>query len=291
MMLLRNIEPFVRQATITKLTSQNEHDVSKALMTPDCRLFFIISGNGKISISGETFDLSPGCAILFSSGTEYMWIAEDNDGFSMITVNFDYTMNFSHIRSSFHPTHSELFNPSSILERPTFSDAICLNMPIFIPDGAFLESRLRLLASEFYLGCSYATELLSSTLKSVIIHIVRYLDAETGSVKKKSYSVVLSVIEYLQTNYDKDITNEMIGEQFHFNPSYINRIFKQHTGSSLHEFLISYRINLAMELLRTTKIPVSEIAASVGFPDIPHFIKSFKKISGKTPGKYRNSTE
>ncbi len=290
-MLLKDIEPFVRQATITKLTSQTEHDVSHSLRTPDCRLFFIQSGRGKISISGELYELIPGCAILFRSGTEYTWIAEDNEGFSMITVNFDYTSDFSHIKSSFHPTHSEIFNRDCILENVSFSDAVCLNRPIFIPDGAFLESRLRLLASEFYLGHAYATELLSSTLKSVIIHIVRYLEAEMGSVKKKSYSVILGIIEYLQTNYDKDITNEMIGEKFHFNPSYINRIFKQHTGSSLHEFLIRYRIDLARELLRTTKIPVAEIAASVGFPDTPHFIKSFRKISGKTPGRYRNSAE
>ncbi len=52
-----------------------------------------------------------------------------------------------------------------------------------------------------------------------------------------------------------------------------------------------YRINMAMELLRSTNIEVREIAFMVGFSDLPHFIKTFKKHTGKTPSKYRTSAE
>ena len=83
------------------------------------------------------------------------------------------------------------------------------------------------------------------------------------------------------------MTNEIIGDYFHFNPSYLNRIFKENTGDTLHNFLVRYRINLAMDLLHTTNLPVNEVASTVGFSDIPHFIKSFKKSTGKTPGEYR----
>jgi two-component system response regulator YesN len=43
--------------------------------------------------------------------------------------------------------------------------------------------------------------------------------------------------------------------------------------------------------LRSTNIEVREIAFMVGFSDLPHFIKTFKKHTGKTPSKYRNSAE
>jgi len=54
-------------------------------------------------------------------------------------------------------------------------------------------------------------------------------------------------------------------------------------------FIVDYRINQAMEILRTQNISVSETAAAVGFSDIPHFIKTFKNHIGQTPTEYRAS--
>ena len=75
------------------------------------------------------------------------------------------------------------------------------------------------------------------------------------------------------------------------NPVYINRVFKKNSGVSLHNFLVNYRVNMAMEILRSSSIPVKEITSMVGFSDIPHFIKTFKKITGISPSKYRNSAD
>ena len=106
-----------------------------------------------------------------------------------------------------------------------------------------------------------------------------------------SKNTIRRVIQYIENNYNQDSSNEIIGEYIHFNPSYLNRIFKQHTGHTIHGFLIRYRMNLAMDLLHTSSAPINEIAISVGFSDIPHFIKSFKKFTGKTPGEYRSQSK
>lgn len=289
-MLIKNIEPFVRKVVIASMTINTKNDVFTELQTPDCRLFYIIAGSGKMIISKKAYPLQPSCLILFQSGTKYTWHVEER-GISYIAVNFDYTMNFSHSTHSFHPIHATNFTHDNILESIEFEDADILNKPIYLENATSLEANLRTMASESYLKNKYTTELLSSFLKFMIIHIVRLSGVQQASEQKRSYDIVRRVIQYIENNYDRDLNNEAIGEYIHFNPSYLNRIFKQHTGHTIHGFLIRYRINLAMDLLHTSGAPISEIAMSVGFSDIPHFIKSFKKFTGKTPGEYRSQSK
>lgn len=289
-MLLRNIEPYARKVLITSMNNTARSDVFTDLQTADCRLFYILNGNGNMIIEGHTYPLRPGCAILFQSSTKYTWQL-DEAGISYIAVNFDYTMNFSHISTSFHPVHAETFSVENVLENIVFEDSTILNSPIYLENATQLETNLRLLASEFYLKNEYTSELLSTCLKFVIINIVRLSSSQQTPEQKRSYDVVRRVIQYIENNYKEDLSNELIGDYFHFNPSYLNRIFKQHTGDTIHNFLIRYRMNLAMDLLHTSTSSISEIVALVGFSDIPHFIKSFKKFTGKTPGEYRNSIQ
>ena len=289
-MLLKNIEPFARKVLITSMNNTAKNDVYTKLKTPDCRLFYIVSGSGSMYVDGETYPLHPGCAILFQSGTEYTWLL-DEKGVSYIAVNFDYTMNFSHINKSFHPVHAEHFTTNSTLERIIFEDSKILNHHIYLEAATQIEASLRLLASEFYLKNDYKSEFLSTCLKFIIINIVRLCKTQQSPEQKRSYDIVRRVIQYIENNYQENLTNEVLGEYFHFNSSHLNRIFKQHTGDTLHNFLVRYRMNLAMDLLHTSNLSISEIVASVGFSDIPHFIKSFKKNTGKTPGEYRNSIQ
>ena len=285
-MLLKNIEPFTRQVIISTLSSKAKNDVYEELRTSDCRLFYILNGNGSIKIENTDYPLYRGCAILFKAGTKYVWQL-DEKGVTAIFVNFDFTMNFSSITTSFHPVHSELFSESDILEQIDFEDAKILNAPVYIKNATSLEANLKLLASEYYLKSNYTQEFLSSCLKFIIISIAKVAELTETSEKKKSYETVRKVIQYIENNYSSDLSNKTIGEYFHFNPSYLNRIFKENTGDTLHNFLVRYRMNLAMDLLHTTNLPVNEIASTIGFSDIPHFIKSFKKQTGKTPGEYR----
>ncbi len=289
-MLLKEIEPFARQVIVTSLNKNTRGDVYTRLKAPDCRLFYILGGSGHMTVGDECYPLSAGCAITFQSDTEYTW-QPDEEGVSYIAVNFDYTMNFSHIMSSFHPTPSASFSPERALERIDFSDSIILNKPIYIRNATPLEINLRILASEFYLKNDYTSELLSTCLKFIIINVVRLSGTQENPKQKKSYDVVRRVIQYVENNYGSDLTNDAIGDYFHFNSSYLNRIFKQHTRETLHGFLVRYRMNLAMELLHTSTLSVNEIANQVGFSDVPHFIRSFRKATGKTPARYREDIE
>lgn len=76
----------------------------------------------------------------------------------------------------------------------------------------------------------------------------------------------------------------------HFDMSYTNfsHYFKRKTGVTCKQFVDEYRAEKAIELIMNTLEPLDAIAQKVGFSNAASFIRSFKKVTGKTPGSYRN---
>lgn len=283
-MKLNDIAPFVRQALITKLSPSLY--TGKKIKTLDCRLFYILHGSGEIIIEGKHHPIKSGSIILFQMGTEYIWQIKD---MRYIAINFDYTQEFSHIKNSFSPISADTFPKNSFSQKITFLDAPELNSEIVFSVSPAMESKITNLAVEINTSTDFKDELLSSMLKSIVISIVRQHREQQPSGNTKGALLARKIIEFIQENYNKPIKSEDLAEHFFFNPAYLNRLFKAHTGFSIRTFIIDYRINQAIEILRTQNVSVNELAFMVGFSDLPHFIKTFKARVGKTPSQYRNN--
>ena len=79
----------------------------------------------------------------------------------------------------------------------------------------------------------------------------------------------------------------MIANFLNIERTYLYRLFKDITGTSPQEYLLDYRIRRACSLLKDTKLPVSDIARSVGYDDSLYFSRLFKQKKGRTPTQYR----
>lgn len=110
-------------------------------------------------------------------------------------------------------------------------------------------------------------------------------EAPANSIEQK----VLEVVRYICDNFQKDITVESIAKEFYLSPSYLSRIFKRITAFHMSEYIQTVRIKEAQKLLRETKIKVIEISEKVGFNQIAHFNKTFRKITNTTPLRYRKN--
>lgn len=279
-MRLNDICPFVRQAIMSKMSLGKY--ISYKLRTRDHRLFYIMGGEGHIVIEGTSYPIRPGMLVLFCSGTEYIWQVGD---MRYLAVNFDYFDRHKHLKRSFHVERSE--SVESVLEpNICFEDAEMLSAPIVLYSAAGLESQIASIVSEFSLRESaYSEEYLSVLLKRAIIYIARRCAEEKEGALAGVHGV-REIISYVGANYTKPIKNTDIAKELHFNPSYMNRLFKLHTGMTVRAFIIDYRINAAIDLISGGEIATSELATAVGFTDIPHFIKTFKARTGKTPKEY-----
>ena len=90
----------------------------------------------------------------------------------------------------------------------------------------------------------------------------------------------------MREHYSERVENETLSEHFHFTSIYINRVFKRETGTSVRQYLIALRIDIAKELLSSGEYTPSATANLTGFDDYPHFSKTFKKFTGKSPKEY-----
>ncbi|MDF2510407.1 MAG: hypothetical protein K0S04_273 [Herbinix sp.] len=103
----------------------------------------------------------------------------------------------------------------------------------------------------------------------------------------EKYKSINEIILYLINNYQEKIQLTQLTEKFNTNRTSLNEYFKEATGHTVMNYLIQLRIQLAMAMLKDTALQVSEIMFRVGFVNISHFIRTFKKITGMTPLEYR----
>lgn len=102
-------------------------------------------------------------------------------------------------------------------------------------------------------------------------------------------AVVTELKSYLTTHYSQRITLDSLATQFSISKYHMQRQFKKHMGQSPGDFLLAIRIAKAKELLRTTDLPVGEVAFAVGMENASHFISTFRTQVGLPPQKFRQS--
>jgi len=109
--------------------------------------------------------------------------------------------------------------------------------------------------------------------------------------KYKTYpqEVVKKVIDYITSNYSKDICLKDISEKFNISQFYISRIFRKETGYSIMNYLTKIRMDNAVKLLKNPTIPIKKIAYLVGYTDEYYFHKVFKKNYQITPARFRKN--
>jgi len=95
------------------------------------------------------------------------------------------------------------------------------------------------------------------------------------------------VLLYLHSHYDKKFSLDELARNFHTNRTTLTRQFHETTGLPVMAYLGRLRINLAALMLRDTELSVSEITGRLGFTNLTHFGRAFRKQMGYSPSEYR----
>lgn len=115
------------------------------------------------------------------------------------------------------------------------------------------------------------------------------IDESLESLKlEKDPGEIKEIILFLYTNYMNKITIQELTDKFHINRTSLTERFREITGYPVMEYLIRLRLYLASKMLQETLLPVSEIMERVGFSDITHFGRMYKKRFGHSPSEYRS---
>jgi len=110
--------------------------------------------------------------------------------------------------------------------------------------------------------------------------------------RQASKHVINDLLARIHETIDKELSSPTlsltyIATQTHHNPSYLSRLYKQHTGVNITETINNMRINKACELLYDSSLRISEISRRVGYASPSYFTFCFCKKMGITPKEYR----
>ncbi|WP_127585192.1 helix-turn-helix domain-containing protein [Paenibacillus koleovorans] len=100
------------------------------------------------------------------------------------------------------------------------------------------------------------------------------------------------IIAVIERSYkDPNLNISTIGNEFDMKPTYLSKLFKDHTGEALLDYINKYRIMKAKQMIAERGKNVSDVSGCVGFNDVNAFIRTFKKYEGITPGKFKESLQ
>lgn len=106
--------------------------------------------------------------------------------------------------------------------------------------------------------------------------------------KRNAVSIhIRKCIDYIYENLREKLTVAKAAEYLKLSPTYLSRLFMKETGMGFREFILNAKINTAKNIITYSGFSFSDISLELGFSSQSAFITAFKKITGQTPGEFR----
>lgn len=99
--------------------------------------------------------------------------------------------------------------------------------------------------------------------------------------------LIYRVQSYIRENIHSDLSLVRIADAMFFNPSYLSRLYKRHTGSNLSDYIHATRLDIAKRMLENASLKANDIAEKLGFSSPSYFSTYFRKMTGRTPQEFR----
>ena len=108
---------------------------------------------------------------------------------------------------------------------------------------------------------------------------------------RKTETVIDSIKNYINQNYNHELSRNEIAASVYLSPDYVAKIFKADTGMFLKDYINEIRIQKAKKLLLDDAHTVSEVASLVGMDNFSYFSTLFKKNTGLSPREYKQKAK
>ena len=114
-------------------------------------------------------------------------------------------------------------------------------------------------------------------------------DAEELYDNEANSFIVKNALEYIRDHYQEKLRLSDVADQVYVSQWHLSKLLNKHTGKNFSEILNGARMDKSKELLKDPSLRICDVAEMVGFQDLAHFSRVFKKMEGMSANEYRNT--
>jgi len=270
-----SIENCIRTRTFSVAHLYKEEKAMDMHIHDCCELYYSISGGKQFLIDNKFYSIAPGDLFVINQYESHKLTQIDSMIHDRIVLSIhpDYVRKISteHTCLDYCFTHRP----------PDFQHKISLNRE--------QQSRFQYYVNKITTADGYAHDIIEQAAFMELMVMINTLSnsnaaALTGNTYKYSQQVD-EILAYINQNINQELTIGQLAECFYLSESYICRIFKSATGTTINKYITARRISIAKSLLNDG-LSVFESFEKCGFSDYSNFFKAFTKAVGVSPKKY-----
>lgn len=237
---------------------------------PGIRNFYlihhIVSGKGIYKVGNKSYDIGIGNTFLIYPGTEITYIADKDDPWDYYWVGFS----GNDARIIINQTDFTKENP-----------VICIDM----------DDRFEELLMDIYHTKGNSDSSIIKMSGYLMLALSYLIEKSTHKKLRQNSSIEYTkkALEYIEYHYTEKLMVQDISDYIGISRSQLYRVFMELYQKSPMDIILEYRIRMACQLLKTSKLSIGSVGYSVGFEDNLYFSRAFKKVMGLSPREYIRS--
>ena len=232
-------------------------------------IHYVTKGYGTFKFNGKVYNLKQGDIFILLKGMQVEYVASIDDPWEYYWIGFSGS------------NANEYLNRTSITESCVANCKENSKIPQIILNMCEI--------SKTYNPSKSDDILLLKELYSLLYALIEEFPKPFEYKDKELHTYIQDALNFINSNYMHSITVQEIADYVNLSRSYLYKMFIKNLGISPQRYLINLRMYKATLLLKSTKLPIGEVASSVGYSDSLLFSKTFSKHFSMSPLNYRNN--
>ncbi|HEE9846504.1 AraC family transcriptional regulator [Clostridium perfringens] len=232
-------------------------------------IHYVTKGYGTFKFNGKVYNLKQGDIFILLKGMKVEYVASIDDPWEYYWIGFSGS-NANEYLNRTSITNSYVANCEKNSKIPQLILNMCEISKTYDPS----RSDDILLLKELY---------------SLLYALIEEFPKPFEYKDKELHTYIQDSLNFINSNYMHSITVQEIADYVNLSRSYLYKMFIKNLGISPQRYLINLRMYKATLLLKGTKLPIGEVANSVGYSDSLLFSKTFSKHFSMSPLNYRNN--
>ncbi|MCL2560331.1 MAG: AraC family transcriptional regulator [Turicibacter sp.] len=247
-------------------------------------MFYVYAGSVTSVINNEKIELTEGDICLLDPDVPHTIL---DTGENDIIINFLMSKSyFSTTMLSRLSTNSTIFNflihaLSNLQQKQQYILFACQESPI-------AKEIIENILCEYYEPSIGSKDIIDAYMVVIFFEMLRAFQKQNVNENKDSKQTYLGdILQYIEEQQGQ-CTLQSVAKHFGFNANYLSRLIKNQIGKNFKDLIQELRFNKAATLLRTTSLPIEEIANEIGYNNLGFFYQKFNLMYGLSPKQYRD---